>query len=169
MEYIFRIFNPSRKYRTIDYANTPIIENIGKKEWVNLQEVSSFNYTWDDPKKDICDCPFIMGAIPVFSSKAYDRIAKYICPRNAQIIPISIDKKEYFIVNIITFEDDFLNIKKSDIVYFSNHHIMDITNYVFKRNIEIPFWFRLSQYINFTFINSFVADAFGVYLWCFFK
>ena len=63
---IYRIFNPSRRYKTISYNETPIFNNMGKSIWDNIEEVSSFSYKWenDEEIKNICDCPFIIGSIP---------------------------------------------------------------------------------------------------------
>lgn len=158
---IYRILNPNRDYKTIKYSGTPIFNNLGKILWDNANEISNFCYTWEtcNQNKDICDCPFIVGSIPVFSFFAYKKLSMYVNESNSQIIPIKIDDKSYFIVNAIILLDDILNKKKSKISYFSDGRIMNVDEYVFHNKRNIPDLFKISQFQTYTFVSEKLASA----------
>lgn len=168
---IYRIFNPNRDYKTIDYSETPILDNLGKIYWENQAEISSFPYTWvKDERKDICDCPFIIGSVPVFNEVAYKTITNYLNKNEMQIIPIHVEGIPYYIVNSLRVLPDILNEKKSKIVRFSDGRIMDIEKYVFQKKEEVPNIFKISQLNSYTFVDkkmaSIIIDAHlkGIYL-----
>lgn len=157
---IYRIFNPNREYKTIQYSDTPLFENIGKTIWDNTDSISSFPFTWDksNKSKQICDCPFIIGSIPVFSKAAYETFSSYLNNENSQIIPIKVDSESYIIVNAIILIDDILNKNKSKISYFSDGRIMDIEKYVLNNKKTLPDIFKISQFQNYTFISEKIAS-----------
>lgn len=157
---IYRILNPNREYKTIQYNKTPILKNIGEIIWDNTQEISSYQYTWDknNNSKFICDCPFIIGSIPVFSEFAYNKISIFLDNTNSQIIPITVDGRKYYIINAIILMDDMLNENKSKISYFSDGRIMDIEKYVLN-NKHTPDIFKLSQFQTYTFVSEKIADV----------
>lgn len=156
---IYRIFNPNREYKAIDYAETPILDNLGKIYWENQVEVSSFPYTWVKGEgEDICDCPFIIGSVPVFSEAAYRAIASHFDKNEMQIIPIFVEGIPYYIVNVIRVLPDILNEKKSKIVRFSDGRVMDIEKYVFQKKVNVPNIFKISQLDTYTFVNEEMAS-----------
>lgn len=156
---IYRIFNPNRDYKTIDYAETPILDNLGKVYWENQTEVSSFLYTWvKDEGEGICDCPFIIGSVPVFNETAYRAITSYLDKNEMQIIPIFVEGIPYYIVNVLRVLPDILNEKKSKIIRFSDGRIMDIEKYVFQKKDSIPNIFKISQLDTYTFVNEKMAS-----------
>lgn len=158
---IYRLLNPSRAYKTINYSNTPMFDNIGKVVWDNVNEISKFNYTWNinDESLSICDCPFIIGSIPVFNLMAYNKLLMYLNKENTQIIPINVDGVPYFVVNATVLIDDILNSRKSKISYFSDGRIMDIEKYVFNKRKDIPNVFKISQYQTYTFVSDRIASV----------
>ena len=158
---IYKILNQNRKYKTIQYNKTPILKNIGKIIWNNTKEVSDYQYTWNenDDNKNVCDCPFIIGSIPVFSELAYNKISMFLDNTNSQVIPITVNEKKYFIVNATILIDDILNEKKSKISYFSDGRIMDVEKYVLSNKKYTPNIFKLSQFHTYTFVSEKIADA----------
>ena len=156
---IYRIFNPNRDYKTIDYEETPILDNLGKIYWENQAEISAFPYTWVKGEGEgICDCPFIIGSVPVFNETAYRAITSYLDKNEMQIIPIFIEGIPYYIVNVLRVLPDILNERKSKIIRFSDGHIMDIEKYVFKRKDNVPSIFKISQLDTYTFVNEEMAS-----------
>lgn len=153
---IYRILNPNREYKTIQYSGTPILKNIGKIIWDNANEVSEYQYIWDknNDSKFICNCPFIIGSIPVFSELIYNKIAIFLNNTNSQVIPITVDNRKYFIINATILIDDILNEKKSKISYFSDGRIMDIEKYVLNNKRHIPDIFKLSHFQTYTFVSE---------------
>lgn len=155
----YRILNQNREYKTIQYNQTPILKNIGKIIWDDVQEISSYHYTWDknNNSKFICDCPFIIGSVPVFSEFAYNKISTFLDTTNSQVIPIIVDDRKFYIVNAIILMDNMLNEKKSKISYFSDGRIMDIDKYVLN-NRPTPDLFKLSQFHTYTFVSEKIVD-----------
>ena len=157
---IYRIFNPSRRYKTISYNGTPIFDNMGKTIWENTKEVSSYPYTWEkDEQKEICDCPFIIGSIPVFNQPAFNILSAKLSPNDIQVIPINVDHSPYYIVNAIHKISGILNKKKSHISYFSDGRIMDIEKYVFSNIPNIPSLFKIEELPIYTFVNEDIAST----------
>lgn len=157
---IYRIFNPSRRYKTISYNETPIFNNMGKSIWDNIEEVSSFSYKWenDEEIKNICDCPFIIGSIPVFSESAFSLLSSKLQSNDAQIIPIKVENLRYYIINANHQITGLLNKKKSHISYFSDGRIMDIEKYVFHNKHNISPIFKITEFPTYTFINENIAS-----------
>lgn len=158
---IYRIYNPNRNYRTIAYDNTPVFGDIGENiEWTNSKVLQLFPFHWDDDSsKEICDCPFIIGAIPVFSQVAFNVIKPFLNENDVQVIPIEVDNLPFFILNVTVLLKDILNQYRSKIVYFKNGKVMDIEKYVFNQSEYMPSLFRISQLPTFTFVTENVAIA----------
>lgn len=158
---IYKLYTTGLSYKDIYYDKTPILDNIGKILWKNINEISSFHFKWNTEENDkpICDCPFIIGSIPVFSNSAYEIIKQFLLDKEVQIIPISINGLSYYIINITLLLNDILSEKYSKIERFSSGRIMNIDKYVFKYRREIPPFFRIKQLPTFTFANEDVATT----------
>jgi hypothetical protein len=159
---IYRIYNPNRQFKTIAYESSPLFNNIGEKiVWDNSNDLQSFHFLWDDNsiEKSSCDCPFIIGSIPVFSKISFNIISTYIHLTDVQVIPIEVENMPYYILNVIKLMDNILDTRNSKITYFRDGKIMDIENYVFKKVDTLPPFFRLLQLPLFTFITEDVANC----------
>lgn len=157
---IYRIYNPNRDHKTIVYDKTPIIDNIGRSvKWENLMAMQAYSFQWenDSEVKEICDCPFIIGSIPVFSVKGYNIIKPFINQSDVQVIPIKVEGDMFYILNTTKVISNILNEHKSKIVRFSSGKIMDIEKYVFNESKSIPSFFRIKQFDTFTFVTEGVA------------
>ena len=155
----YRIFNATRRYKTIDYKDSPIVNNIGECVWKDIGEISAFNYHWDEEcdSDDICDAPFVAGFIPVFSERIYLQLCKMINTDECQVIPIVVSGSRYYVVNTMSMAEGLINMKQSEVKYFSSGKVMDVKNYVFN-NTDIPAFFKISEYPVFTFVNEAVAE-----------
>lgn len=63
---IYRLYNPNQEYRTIQIANTPLLVAIDHNDYSKTIDIHNTQYHWDNLDKELCDCPFLIGAIPVF-------------------------------------------------------------------------------------------------------
>lgn len=158
---IYRIYTKNRQYKTISYDNTPLLDYIDEETLENIPQIESFPYTWndDDREKDCGDCPFLIGAIPVFSVKIFNEIEKHLASELVDTIPINVENKKYIIIKAKINVTNLLDERNSQIDRFSDGRIMDIGNYVFKVKNELPVIFRLSEYSLFTFVTGQLAET----------
>ncbi|WP_251862281.1 DUF1629 domain-containing protein [Clostridium sp. Marseille-Q2269] len=77
------------------------------------------------------DKPSFSGSLPVFSRKAVEVLKKYL-DNNAEVLPLSYDKGNYFIINVINVKD-CIDIEKSEVKRFKcSGEIMRFIKYAFK-------------------------------------
>ena len=146
---------------SIDYSNSPIMENLYECKWSNIDDISSFIYKWVGNNGEFFnDCPFIIGTIPVFSEKMYNCISDKYQMEDTQAIKINVEGNRFVIVNTFNVVNDLLNKKKSDISYFPDGRIMRINNFVFKNKKELPLIFKIPE----TNINTFVNEELANFL-----
>lgn len=155
---IYRLYTPNRDYRTIDYDKTPLMRIIGEEDWGNLKELEDYPYKWDDEKKDVCDAPFLIGAIPIIRTDALSRIAAPLPSSLVQQVHIKVGGIEYTILKAKAV-GNILNERKSDIDRFSDGRIMDVEKYVFNYSKDTPAIFRIAQYPLFTFVTDELAES----------
>lgn len=155
----YRIYSSNINNRTIHYEGTPIIENIGEIEWTNVETISKGTYSWDNTDKSYCDCPFIIGSVPVFPYSVLNILRPFFVGQNVQIIPIKVEDGKYVIVNTTEILDDVLNEKKSKLTRFQDGRIMDVEEYVLKSQNIFPNMFKLSQFPVFSFISEDLYNA----------
>lgn len=155
---IYRLYSPNRDYRTIVYDNTPLMKIIGKEDWGDIKEIENYPYQWDDEQKEICDAPFLIGAIPIFKTDALKRIGMILLDSLVTLIPIRVGDIEYTILKANEYEKNILNEKKSTISRFSDGRIMDIEKYVFIPFDNAPEVFKVASYPLFTFVTEKLAS-----------
>lgn len=90
---------------------------------------------------------------PAFSRKAIEVLRDLLEP-NGEILPIICDKDEYFTFNT-TRIIDALNFEKSDVKYFkSSGGVMRINKFVFKKELQLPNFFRIPQVVKICFVDD---------------
>ncbi|KYN78011.1 hypothetical protein A0J52_01630 [Clostridium sporogenes] len=77
------------------------------------------------------DNPSFLGLLRVFSSNAVKVLKKYL-ENNAEILPISYDKGEYFIINVTNVKDCIDNEKAEVKRFKSSGKIMRFIKYAFE-------------------------------------
>jgi hypothetical protein len=102
------------------------------------------------------DTPGLSTHIPVFSPNAAKTLADFL-KLSGELLPISCDKKEYFVFNV-TKVVDALDRASSNLKLFSDGEIMDVIRYAFfpKRLIGIEL-FKIPQMV---LADVFVTDPF---------
>lgn len=151
---IFRLYNPNRDYRTVVYGETPLMSFLENTNGVDYDSIQRFDYRWDSNDKPICDCPFLIGCVPVIRKAAISKIQAVISRDLILPIDIQVEGESFEILvakNVLT---DALNESKSQISRFSDGRIMTIDKYVFKKKKTYPLIFKISQYPTFTFITD---------------
>lgn len=158
---IYRIYTENSPYKAIAYGNTPLLENIGEDKWENIPQIESFSYNWnvDDKEKECGDCPFLIGAIPVFSTNVLKNIKKYLSKDLVDVISIKVENREYAIIKAQKLVANLLDERDSQITRYSDGNIMSVEKYVFKETNELPMIFSLSEYSLFTFVTGQLAEV----------
>lgn len=155
---IFRLYSPNRDYRTIKYEGTPLMSFLEDDNFDDYEAIENFQYQWDNHDKPICDCPFLIGAIPIIRKTALAKIPSVISNDLVKSIHIQIEGEPYEILLAKNILKDALNESKSIIDRFSDGRIMSIDKYVFKKNAYKPI-FRIRQLPLFTFITDQLAES----------
>ena len=111
-----------------------------KLEWIEEDEY--------DKSRQISDCPFIDGAIPVFSEKKFKLPTKDCVTSKFDV------SGERYIAVVAPEIEGILNIRSSKISKFRDGGIMNVEGYVLNNLSEYPNLFRLKEYPVFTFCTE---------------
>ena len=142
-EKIYRLYSSGHEYKTVEYDNTPLMNCLENNLWEpSLIEAYKFEWNRDDAEKETSDCPFLIVSIDAI-----------------KIININISGQKYSILRPKNRIKGLLNIRKSNINYFSDGRIMSIDKYVFNSNKNIPLFFELEEYPLFSFVNETMANV----------
>ena len=155
---IYRMFSSSNDFRSIQYAQTPLMKIIGEEDWENVNDIEHYSFHWSEDNKEVSDAPFLIGAIPIFRSEALTQAGIIFPDDFVEEVTIKVEGTEYVIVKATQIVTDLLDEKRSKISRFSNGRIMDIERYVFKKNNKVPPIFKLKQYPLFTFVTDALGD-----------
>ena len=157
---IFRLYSPNRDFRTIAYGETPLMSLLEDVNGCDYDSIQRFDYHWDCNDKPICDCPFLMGCIPVIRKAAITKIHTVFPENLIQPIDIKVEGELFEIILAKKILADALNESKSSTNRFSDGRIMSIDKYVFKKKKIYPSIFRIDQLKTFTFITDQLYGAF---------
>jgi hypothetical protein len=126
---------------------------------IDYTAIKNFHYQWDDDNKPICDCPFLIGAVPVIRKSALTKILAVIPADSVSSIEIQVEGETFVILQANNILSDVLNESKSVINRFSDGRVMSIDKYVFKKGKTYPAIFKISQLSTFTFVSDRISDA----------
>ncbi len=158
---IFRLYSPNRDFRTIAYGETPLMSLLEDVNGCDYDYIQRFDYHWDCNDKPICDCPFLMGCIPVIRKAAITKIHTVFPENLVQSIDINVEGELFEIILAKEILTDALNESKSLINRFSDGRIMSIDKYVFKKRKTYPSIFKIGQLQTFTFITNQFYEVFS--------
>ncbi len=83
----------------------------------------------DEDDSPPCDFPVLSGSIPAFSRRAADALEPLL-RGNGELLPLRSNAGEYFALNV-TRVVNALNVSHSEIAYFPDGKVLDITRYAF--------------------------------------
>lgn len=155
---IYRLCSSNGIYKTIAYADSPLMSIIGEEDWGDLTDIENYSYHWEVSDKDICDAPFLIGAIPIFRSEVVSRMGNSFPASLVMQVPIKVEGEDYTILKARSYVSNILNEKKSKLSRFSDGRIMDVEKYVFKPIDNVPSFFKILQYPLFTFVAEDMAE-----------
>jgi len=150
---IYKLKNKVEGFKSIDFGDLDV--NSIAKGVSNIDLLSGKNFTWKDCDDtfDKSDCPFFIGAFPIFELSKIDKIGILV-----EFVCFKVDNFDYVAFKTVPFLENVLNIEKSDMRLFKSGKIMNINTYVFK-NENYPSVFRIKEYPLFTFVNETFAQV----------
>lgn len=109
------------------------IKELIEKDYHTKDEWKEVTLKWyDGINKPMCDFIFIYGFILVCNEKTYSILQRLDSIKSNLFLPINVESQRYYIIKILSKEENVLNRRKSKIEYFSDKTIMSIREYVFK-------------------------------------
>lgn len=119
-----------------------------KAEWIVLE---------DEEDLPIPDVAYINSFIPVCSQRVYDFLLNTEYMNGNEFIPIKVEEENWYILNICTYYEKILNLRKSKISKYDDGSISWIFDFVFKKEIANESLFYLKeQPVSYFCTNTFV-------------
>lgn len=147
---IYQLLNRADGFATIDFGALNISEifKLG-----NIKELEGKTFKWrkDKDNFEISDCPFYIGAFPIFKS---DRIESILTDLNVEYAKFLVEGVSYTALSAPLFSGDVINKDHSSLKTFKSGKIMTIKKYVFNAGFDYPSIFRLQEFNLFTFVNQ---------------
>lgn len=120
-----------------------------KQEWGGHRKMY-----WDFNESTlISDFSMLGGLIPVVDKRVLDAILPIVKEGSIELLPVKVDMKDLFAINVLYTDSNILNKKKSRIDYYSDKSIMFINEYVFN-NIVPHSIFKIPQLLTHTFVSG---------------
>lgn len=141
--------NIANDYAIIDFNNYNLIDILqGKKD---ISTLNNKTFKWDMKSgSKISDCPFYIGAFPVFDSTKL----KVNFEKDVKTAEITVDGRKYKIILANQIKGNVIDKNKSEYSKYSDGRIMKVDKYVFKSNINYPSIFTIEEFPLFTFCDE---------------
>lgn len=150
---IIQLKNEVDGFATIDFS---AIDMDAVLKNGDLSLVAGKSFIWNkDSGNTISDCPFYIGAMPIFAS---EKLGECLNNVNVKTATFDVEGKSYTIVAAPHFQGQIINLNKSDCRTFRSGKIMSVNRYVFTSNVKLPPIFTPAEYVLFTFCNTEVAQ-----------
>ena len=119
---------------------------------VNVSSISDINLYWkideDDNVKG--DCPFYIGAFPIFEAAKIKSIAF----ENAETAAFKVEGEDFVAVATPFLSGHIIDKEKSNLRLFKSGKIMSVKRFALINNYCYPSVFRLEEYPLFTFVRE---------------
>ena len=149
---VVQIKNQVEGYATINFGNINLMEMI-KNE--NVSVLNGKSFTWDKSlNSTISDCPFYIGAIPIFLT---EKLGSVLNDSILNMATFDVEGKNYTIVVAPSLSDNSINLEESKCRIFRSGKIMDISQYVFNTGISYPAIFTPKEFKMYTFCDEKIA------------
>lgn len=150
---LFQLKNIVNGYASINFNDVDITAVLKEGK---IELIQGRDFTWDKSNGDaITDCPFYIGALPIFDTvKLGDALAN----TGVKTAIITVEGKSYTVIAAPHFHGNIINKDLSDMRYFRSGKIMTIKNYVFNSGQDFPSIFTPEEFVMYTFCNSEIAQ-----------
>ncbi|MBD5239828.1 MAG: hypothetical protein HDS64_08735 [Bacteroidales bacterium] len=150
---VLQLKNAVDGFATIDFSSIDmdLVLKTG-----DLSLVAGKSFQWNkDSGQAISDCPFFIGAMPIFDT---EKLGSALNNTQAKTATFEVEGKSFTIVAAPQFKGQIINLMKSDCRTFRSGKIMTVNKYVFNKNIQYPDIFTPSEFVMFTFCNTEIAQ-----------
>lgn len=147
---IYKLTNKPNGFASINFGDLDMSKILatGDIKQLNGRE---FHWTKDADNSKISDCPFFIGALPIFKAS---KVASVIDKLNVNKALFSVDGESYTAIAAPLFKGKAINREKSTMRAFKSGKIMTVEKYVFNKGIAFPSAFRLEEFNLFTFVDQ---------------
>ena len=153
---IIQIKNAFDGFATIDFS---AIDMDAVLKHGDLSLVAGKSFRWNkDSGNAISDCPFYIGAMPIFDT---EKLGNILNNMNVKTATFDVEGRSYTIVAAPHFQGQIIDLEKSDCRTFRSGKIMSVSKYVFNVNVKIPPIFTPAEFVLYTFCDTEVAQLFA--------
>ena len=149
---IIQLKNLVNGFATIDFSAINM-DAVLKNGELSLVAGKSFHWNTESGKS-ISDCPFYIGAMPIFST---DKLGDALNNTAVKTATFDVDGKSYTIVAAPHLSGQIINLQKSECRTFRSGKIMNVNKYVFNSDVKLAPIFTPEEFVLFTFCNLEVA------------
>lgn len=150
---LIQLKNAIDGFATIDFSAIDMDAVLKKGE---LSLVAGKSFRWNkDSGNAISDCPFYIGAMPIFAT---EKLGNTLACTNVKTATFDVEGMSYTIVAAPQYQGQSIDLDKSDCRTFRSGKIMSVNKYVFYPNIQFPPIFTPAEFVMFTFCNTEVAQ-----------
>jgi hypothetical protein len=149
---IFQIKNQVEGFATINFGDINMM-SILKTGDVSILDGKHFS--WNKTIGNaISDCPFFIGAMPIFST---EKLGDALLNTNAKTATFNVEGSMFTIVAALPIVGKVINTEKSKCRLFRNGKIMEVAEYVLNNASDFADIFTLQEYPMYTFCELDIA------------
>ena len=146
---IFQLKNKVEGFATINFGD---IDMMSVLRTGDVSVLDGQNFVWNKTAGDsISDCPFFIGAMPIFASEKLGSVLKDIDCTTATFM---VEGISYTVVAAPPVAGNTIDLEKSKCKTFRSGKIMEVKEYSFYKRNSFPEMFTTEEYIMHTFCNE---------------
>ena len=146
---LIELKNITKGFASIDFGDIDMTAVLKEGK---LDLVQGKTFRWNrDTGNAVSDCPFYIGAMPVFDTEKIQGILSSINVASAEFI---VEGRSYTIIGAPHFPGDVINREKSEMRTFKTGKIMNVKKYVFIPDFDYPQIFTPSEFVMETFCKK---------------
>lgn len=150
---IIQLKNLVTGFATIDFSEVNM-DAVLKDGDLSIVSGKSFHWNKESGGK-ISDCPFYIGAMPIFAT---EKLGDTLKDTNIKTALIDVDGISYTVISAPCLSGQIINLKESNCRTFRSGKIMTVNKYVFNSGINYIPIFTPEEFVLFTFCNIEIAQ-----------
>lgn len=145
--------NIANGFASIDFGDIDMT-SVLKEGKLDLVRGKSFKWN-RNLGNGISDCPFYIGAMPIFDS---EKLGTVLSSLNVALAEFEVEGRSYTIIGAPHFNGNVINREKSEMRTFRSGKIMNVKKYVFNPDYNYPPIFTPSEFVMGTFCQKETAQ-----------
>lgn len=144
---IIQLKNYTEGFATINFDRVDMT-SVMKQGDISVLDGKEF--TWRrDVGSNIGDCPFFVGAMPIFATEKLGSIID----STVRTATFTVEGKSYTIIAAPLLKGEVINRQESKCRTFRSGKIMSVDKFIFNKGIDYPVLFVPEEYIMYTFCD----------------